>query len=124
MDALVQDSVPALRPGDRVESVEIRFGEVGEVVEPDSVGIEPGDWVDFRTDDGSPRLVRFALEEMNDSQRAFLDERGAAVSPPLVAVGAHWVVSFIDAPPGRYPFRVEGARGSVRGVVQVGGTGV
>jgi hypothetical protein len=119
----VWDSIPGLQEGDRVHVLSLRFGATGEVVEPDSVVVRAGDWVDFELGDGSPRLVAFALDSMAPENRRFLEEAGARSSPPLVAAGSHWVVSFQEAPPGPYPFLVQGARADVRGVIFVAGPG-
>ena len=75
----------------------------------------------FLTDDGSPRVVNFLVESMASENRAFLEVAGARGSPPLVAPGSHWVVSFQEAPPGPYPFTVHGARAPARGVIYVTG---
>ncbi len=119
MDPVLLDAVDGLEPVDRVHSFSLSFGSSGDVVEPDSLTIEIGDWVDFRTDDGSPRLVTFFPDSTSSSGRDFLDGQGLRVSPPLVAEGSHWVISFQGAPAGRYPFSVEGARATARGVVTV-----
>lgn len=123
MDPAILAAVPGLEPGDRVHVLSVGFGASGEVLDPDSVVIEPGDWVDFRTEDGSPRTVTFFPDSDPSPNRAFLEDRGLRASPPLVAPGSHWVVSFEGAPPGAYPFRVEGGRDEARGVVRVSGDG-
>jgi hypothetical protein len=106
-----------------VHVLSLRFDATGDVVEPDSLVVEAGDWVDFEMGDGSPRLVVFALDSMPPENRSFLEGAGVRSSPPLVASGSHWVVSFREAPPGPYPFLVEGARAAVRGVIFVEGPG-
>lgn len=123
VDPLVWDSIPGLQEGDRVHVLSLRFGAAAEVVEPDSILVEAGDWVDFEMGDGSPRLVAFALDSMSSESRRFLETAGARSSPPLVAAGSHWVVSFQEAPPGRYPFLVQGAGAAARGVIFVPGPG-
>lgn len=120
MDPVLLDAVDGLGPEDGVHAFSLSFGSSGDVVEPDSLVIEVGDWVDFRTEDGSPRLVTFFPDSSSSSLgRDFLDGQGLRVSPPLVAAGSRWVVSFQGAPAGRYPFVVEGGRATARGVVRV-----
>ncbi len=87
--------------------------------EPDSLVIEPGFWADFRSDDSRPRSVRFQADSVSPAARGFLSQQGDGSSPPLLAAGAHWLVDFSEAPPGRYPFVVEGTGASARGVVVV-----
>jgi hypothetical protein len=123
VDPIVWDSIQGLQEGDRVHVLDVHFGSDGEVVEPDSLLVEAGDWVDFRSSDGSPRLISFVLDSMAPGNRGFLQEIGARSSPPLVADGSHWVVSFQQAPPGVYPFIVEGARAPARGVIHVADPG-
>jgi plastocyanin len=119
VDSVLMDSVPGLEAGDRVHVFSLSFGANGDVVDPDSLLIRAGDWVDFETEDGSPRLVTFFPDSTASPGRDFLEAEGSRVSPPLVAPGSHWVVSFRNAPPGRYPFAVEGGRITARGVVLV-----
>ena len=121
MDPILWDSVPGLEAGDRVHVVALRFESSGEILDPDSLAIDAGDWVDFRARDGSPRSVTFFPDSGGSPNRAFLDSAGLRASPPLTAEGSHWVLSFRGAPSGAYPFVVRGPGNEVRGVVHVGG---
>ncbi len=123
MDPGVLESVPGLEPDDRVHVLSLSFGPSGDAVAPDSLLIESGDWVDFRTEDGSPRLVTFFPDSTPSPRRTFLQEAGFLASPPLVAPGSHWVVSFQEAPAGAYPFSIQGGRDTARGVVHVAPVG-
>ena len=122
LDPLLRDSLPDA-VGARMRVVEIGFGPGGEKVAPDSVELLPGEQVDFHTLDGSPRVARFRVMGLDEAQYRFLTEGSGLSSPPLVAANTHWVVDFAQAPPGRYPFEVEGPRGAVDGVLWVGPPG-
>jgi hypothetical protein len=122
LDPLLRDSLPDAT-GVPVRVVEIGFGPGGEEIAPDSVEVQPGERVDFHTLDGSPRVARFRVVGLDEDQYRFLTQGSGLSSPPLVAANTHWVVDFDRAPPGRYPFEVEGPRGTVGGVLWVGPPG-
>ena len=52
-------------------------------------------------------------------QRDFLERTGQLASPPLLQQDARFVLSFREAPAGRYPFHLRGNRASGDGVVIV-----
>lgn len=107
-----------LTEADRVHRVALRGG-ASEGVMPDSVEVREGDWLEFVTDDWRVHEVHFESEGMGGTAWAFLEDSDQVASPPLVQLDARFVVSFLDAPEGRYPFRVEGNGASARGVVVV-----
>ena len=119
-DRLLQDSL-GLGEQDRVYTVRISAQGNRERAEPDSILVRPGDDVQFVTADGRPHTVLFVLDSLTGPARAFLDGGNQAASPPLVERDARYVVTFKDAPPGRYPFRIEGTGAPAAGVVTVGG---
>lgn len=122
---------PALRPdsvlraelglsdADRVHRMSLRGGRA-EVVEPNSVELAEGDWLEFVSADWRIHAVRFEVDSLEAPARAFLEGSDQVASPPLVELGQRFVVSFGGAPEGRYPFLVEGNGTTVRGVVVVG----
>jgi hypothetical protein len=89
-------------------------------VAPREVALEPGHFVEFFTEDRRVRTVSFLLDSLNAEQSAFLRSSGQDRSPPLVELETRFVVSFQGAPPGRYPFLVEGNERAISGVVTVG----
>lgn len=116
-DALLRDSL-GLGDRDRVHTVTVRVHEGREVAEPRSLSIRAGAWLAFRTDDGFLHTVRFELDSLTPAQRSWMTSAGPE-SPPLVARNARWVISFADAPPGRYPYTLEGNLDAGRGAVVV-----
>lgn len=107
-----------LGDGDEVHRVLLTGGS-GERVDPVETVVPPGAWVDFVSGDFRVREVRFVTEEMAVEAVGFLERTDQLDSPPLVGRDARFVVSFSDAPPGRYPFSVEGETAPARGVVVV-----
>lgn len=103
---------------DRVHRITLRGG-ASEEAAPDSVEVREGDWLEFVTDDWRVHEVHFDAERMAGPTLSFLEETDQVASPPMVRRDARFVVSFRDAPEGRYPFRVEGNGAPVRGVVVV-----
>lgn len=94
-------------------------GGAGERVDPVETVVPPGAWVEFVSGDFRIREVHFLTEEMAAEAVRFLELTDQLDSPPLVDRDARFVVSFSDAPSGRYPFRVEGETTPGRGVVRV-----
>jgi hypothetical protein len=118
-DSLLQDSL-GLTADDRVHRVELASRNGSESVQPTELAIEPGHYVEFHTQDGRVRTVAFVLQGMTPAQAEFLRSTAQDRSPPLVEMGSRYVVSFKDAPVGRYPFLVEGNERAIQGVVTVG----
>lgn len=94
-------------------------GGASEVLDPVETTLPPGAWVEFVTADGRIHEVTFEVDSLGTEALAFMQRTDQMSSPPLVNLGQRFVVSFRDAPEGRYPFRVEGNGGPARGVVVV-----
>lgn len=107
-----------LAEGDRVHTVTVTTG-VGERSEPDTVVVRPGDLVQFVTTDWFVHEVRFDVEALDPAARSFLVRTAQMASPPLLQRDARFVVSFADAPEGRYPYVLVGNRASGAGAVVV-----
>jgi hypothetical protein len=103
---------------DEVHRIVLTAGS-GERVDPVETVVPPGAWVEFVSGDFRIHEVRFVTEEMAAEVSGFLERTDQLDSPPLVARDARFVVSFSDAPPGRFPFSVEGETAPGRGVVIV-----
>ncbi len=103
---------------DRVHTVELRTG-VGEEAGPDSVEVRPGDLVQFVSGDGFVHEVHFELDSISAPQGDFLRTTGQDASPPLIEEDARFVLTFSEAPPGRYPYRLLGNREPGHGVIVV-----
>ncbi len=96
-----------LDDGDVVHTVSITGGEA-ERVGPTETVVAPGDWVQFITTDFYVHEMQFELDSLAAGARDFLIRTDQVASPPLIDAGARFVLSFAEAPEGRYPFRVEG----------------
>lgn len=118
-DSLLRDSL-GLTMEDHVHRVVLSSTNGSERVEPREVTVEPGHYVEFFTQDGRVRTVSFVLDSLDTAQSTFLTSTAQDRSPPLVELETRFVVSFREAPPGRYPFVVEGNERAITGVVIVG----
>lgn len=116
-DSLLRTEL-GLSDGDRVHSIEVTGG-AREVLEPPEVHVPPGAWVQFVTTDWRVHAVRFVTDSLGPEGLAFLERTGQMGSPPLVDRDARFVVSFDEAPEGRYPFVAEGSGAPAYGVVVV-----
>lgn len=120
--ALIPDSYLqaelGLTPDDRVHSIRLGTG-VAERTDPDSVSVLVGDLVQFVTEDWLVHHIRFELDEADEAGRAFLVRTGQTESPPMVEQGSRFVLTFAEAPPGRYPYRLEGNREPGNGLIVV-----
>lgn len=94
-------------------------GTESESLDPAQNTVPAGAWVEFITGDGWIHEVRFEADSLSAGARNFLERTDQMSSPPLVNRGQRFVVSFRDAPEGRYPFLAEGNGGMARGVVVV-----
>jgi plastocyanin len=103
---------------DEVHRVTLTGGNT-EVLDPVQTTVPVGAWVEFVTGDGRVHQVSFEADSLGAEARAFLERTDQMASPPLVNEGQRFVVSFHDAPQGRYPFRAEGNGGPTHGVVVV-----
>jgi plastocyanin len=103
---------------DEVHRVTLTGGRA-EALDPAETTLPPGAWVEFVTADGRIHEVIFEADSLGAEALAFMQRTDQMSSPPLVNQGQRFVVSFREAPEGRYPFRVEGNGGPARGVVVV-----
>jgi plastocyanin len=107
-----------LGDADRVHSVAVETG-TSERAAPDSLAVLVGDYVQFVSNDWMVHEVRFELDSLAGAGRAFLERTGQTGSPPLLQRDARFVLTFADAPPGRYPYRLVGNRAEGAGVIVV-----
>lgn len=116
-DQVLQSEL-GLSPEDRVHTVRISTDEA-ERADPPSVSVRPGEYVQFVSSDFLVHEVAFRLDSIAPSARAFLERTGQSSSPPLLERDARFVVSFVSAPPGRYPYALSGNRGAGGGEIVV-----
>jgi plastocyanin len=105
-----------------VRSIRLSGGEV-ERADPEMVSVEPGFYVEFVTTDWLIHEVIFESDSLTAEQRAFMERTDQVASPPLIERESRYVLSFVGAPPGRYPYRLEGNARPGRGVIVVDRTG-
>ena len=91
-----------------------------ERADPELVSVENGAYVEFVSTDWLIHEVIFETDSLSAEQRAFLERTDQVASPPLVERDSRYVLLFDDAPPGRYPYRLEGNGRSGRGIIEVG----
>lgn len=108
-----------LTESDEVHRISLTASD-GEEAVPPEVTVPPAAWVEFVSLDWRVHEVHFEVDSLSASALGFLTRTGQLNSPPLLQRNARFVVSFLDAPEGRYPFRIEGNRAPGRGVVIVG----
>jgi plastocyanin len=84
-------------------------------ITPAQVTVRTGDLVRFIASDAGAHAIAFDGETLEQGAREFLDRTGQMRSPPFVESGSTWVVSFKDAPPGKYSYRcpTHGVQGEV-----------
>lgn len=121
-DAFLGDSL-GLAAGDRVHTVHLEHTEDGERVQPMQVTVRAGDLVQFVTRDRQVHAISFVLEGLPGPAASFLRESWQDRSPPLVEMGARFVVTFAGAPPGTYPFVVTGNSEDGHGTIVVASGG-
>jgi plastocyanin len=92
-----------LPAGVDLHDVGIRTAEQYRDFEPRQVQAKPGDYLRFTTQDRRTHAIVFDVTQ--PQQRAFLESTRQLRSPPLVTIGASWVIALKDAPAGNYPFR-------------------
>jgi hypothetical protein len=83
------------------------------------VVVQVGDVVHFLSQDYRSRWIRFVVDSISPLGSGFLERTGQVTSPPLVAPGSRFVVTFQEAPPGDYPFQVLGHGDMAQGVIRV-----
>lgn len=117
-DALLRDSL-GLTDDDAVHVVRIDGSGGRDRAVPARLSIRPGERVSFTTTDGRLHHVRFDTAVTAPGPTRWLTSGGRLLSPPLINRDSRWVVAFDDAPPGVYPFRLEGNGAPGGGVVEV-----
>lgn len=117
-DGVLRDSL-GLGEEDRVHVVRLSSPRNREIIEPSSLQVRPGDYVEFVTSDRRVHAVSFVIDSLSAAGADFLRGRGQESSPPLVERQARFLVTFENAPLGRYPFAVVGNGGESRGVIVV-----
>ena len=117
-EKLLQDSL-GLAAQDRVHRIRLTSPGNVETIAPDTVRISVGDFVEFVTGDGKVHAVSFVLDSLPAGGADFLRGSGQESSPPLVNAQSRFLVSFRDAPAGRYLFVVAGNGPDGRGAITV-----
>jgi plastocyanin len=103
---------------DRVHTITVEAGTAEEAT-PDSLEVLVGDLVQFVSGDWMVHEVRFETDALRAPTRTFLEGSGQLASPPLLQRDARFVLTFDEAPPGRYPYRLTGNRAEGAGVIVV-----
>ena len=116
-DALLQAEL-GLTTADRVHRVTLTGGET-EHADPVLVSVEPGSHVEFVTTDWLIHEVIFEEDSVTGARWDFLVGTDQTASPPLIDKESRYVLTFVGAPSGRYPYRIEGNGGPGRGVIVV-----
>jgi plastocyanin len=116
-DELLQTEL-GLTLEDRIYRIRLQGGEV-ESVDPFLLSVEQGELVEFVTGDWLIHEVIFEADSLSPEQRTFLEDTDQMASPPLINRDSRYVLTFGGAPPGRYPYALEGNGRSGRGVIVV-----
>ena len=103
-----------------VERVSLGGAREREHLVPPTVVVESGTVVEFYTVDRRVHSITFMEDSLTPAARSFLEDKGQLSSPPLVDRGSRFVVDFLGAPTGRYPYLSHGHGESARGVIVVG----
>lgn len=107
-----------LDPRDRVHQVVVSASATG-VPEPRETVVLVGDYLQFVMADSWVHELSFESDSLSAEALAFMNGLDQLASPPMVSRGSRFVVSFVDAPEGRYPFRVEGGHAPAHGAIVV-----
>lgn len=105
-------------PGTEVHRITLTGGEV-ERADPAALSVEPGALVEFVTTDWLIHEVIFQVDSVGGERRSFLERTDQTASPPLIDRDSRYLVTFEEAPPGRYPYVLEGNGAPGRGVIIV-----
>jgi plastocyanin len=103
---------------DEVHRVTLTGGQF-ERADPAALSIGLGAHVEFVTADWLIHEVIFEEDSVPPEAWTFLTRTDQAASPPLIDRDTRYVVSFEEAPPGRYPYVLEGNGAPGRGVIVV-----
>ena len=98
-------------------------GGLHERAVPREVTVPLDAFVEFVTTDSWVHEVRFELDSLSDPARDFILRTDQGHSPPMVNADSRFLVSMRGAPPGRYPFLIEGNGEPARGAVVVAAEG-
>jgi len=98
------DSVQILLPDSVSMAVVQLDSSLPADLEPEHVTVRVGDIVRFESRDGAAHAIAFDGVRLGAGELHFLETSGQLRSPPLLAAGNAWVVSFAGAPPGEYPY--------------------
>lgn len=90
-----------------------------ETVQPLELVIAPGEIVEFVTVDRRIHTLVFPVDSLEPGLWRFLETTGQDASPPLVGQGSRFVVTFKNAPAGRYPFVSRGYGEEAGGIIIV-----
>ncbi len=107
-----------LTDGDEVHRVSLLGGD-REEIRPGELVLERRSWVEFVSMDWRVHEVHFEVDSLTPEAVEFLLATDQVSSSLLVEMDARFVVSFHEAPVGRYPYVVEGNGLPARGVVVV-----
>ena len=88
---------------------------------PTRLEIPQGAIVEIVTVDRRVHTVTFLQDSLSPQAAAFLTETNQMQSPPLLEQGSRFVISFREAPPGRYHFVSEGHGGTASGIIVIEG---
>ena len=102
-----------------IRRVDLRWREGETRILPRRTEIPPGGVVQFVTLDHRVHLIRFDEGALDPPALGFLHGTGQDRAPPLLVEGARLVLTFDGAPPGIYPFWVEGNGGRAPGEIRV-----
>jgi len=103
---------------DRVHTI-VLTGGAREYGDPALLSVLPGDFVQFVSGDWLIHEIGFQVDSLTPSSRDFLARTSQTASPPLLQKGSRFVLSFLDAPPGRYSYVLEGNAASGQGIIVV-----
>jgi plastocyanin len=117
-EQLLRDSL-SLGDDDRVHRVQLVTSGNREAPDPAVLDVQPGDYVQFVTGDHRVHAISFHLDSVSAQAADFLRKSGQEGSPPMVVPESRFVVTFADAPPGRYPFVVVGNGEQGHGEIRV-----
>jgi hypothetical protein len=103
---------------DEVHRISLIGGD-REETSPAELVLDRRAWIEFVSGDWRVHEIRFELDSLTLEAVEFLRATDQVASPLLVEMDARFVVSFHEAPVGRYPYVVEGNGLPGRGVVVV-----
>jgi plastocyanin len=116
-DEVLQSEL-GLTASDEVHRVILVGGEM-ERADPAALSIEPGGIVEFVTTDWLIHEVMFEADSVGAELWSFLERTDQTASPPLIDRDTRYVLTFDGAPPGRYPYLLEGNGAPGHGVIIV-----